>query len=618
MLNYAFPSGWSTLLCKFLQTLHESEWNCDRLWYIVKYSTPQNQGFRNLTRGEDHVVFDSEPFTQWTFEVQAANPSGETQWSRPVTAQTEGTAPGPVSDLRIYPQSPDALQLSWRQPQNPYGQITGYEVAERPITVTSDRPSFTLKGLSPHSKYRVAVAAKTNIAGRFFLTEHLVLSRICGFTLSRQMRYNYPGDNRRIHTDKLLVMKLLTSYCRNEGVPSAAPIYIRAMNILPNEVDLVWQAPACLQTNGEITEYEYEATPVDKYGAGAGAVKKVVRGTKTKITNLSPYTKYAVRMRAYTRKGPGPWSEPVQFQTAAAPEIPAPPMVRVLSTGSTNADLVWQEPYPSSGYIDKYKCQYAVAGTKQYQERQFPAYNPCGQEVVRMRQLPPPPAGSKLHCARIDGLQPEKEYTFMVSAGGPSGAWSPWSEPQVGHISDSPVRVVSLTKLGGTANSLLIAWNVRPTDAARVVGYRIHVTPVGQYGARPQTFSVDRSTLQYNIDNLSPNTRYNITVDATTDGTQYHPGTGTEMRTDSAPLTGMSVAPRVIEEQATSVTLEWNAPPGEVGGFLVEYRISGGAWQQYNRHVPAHPGRRVYTAQIDQVQIHYNIFHRSWYLICYL
>lgn len=90
-------------------------------------------------------------------------------------------------------------------------------------------------------------------------------------------------------------------------------------------------------------------------------------------------------------------------------------MVRVLSTGSTNADLVWQEPYPSPGYIDKYKCQYAVAGTKQYQERQFPAYNPCGQEVIRMRQLPPPPTGSKLHCGRIDGLQPEKEYTFMVN-----------------------------------------------------------------------------------------------------------------------------------------------------------------------------------------------------------
>lgn len=89
-------------------------------------------------------------------------------------------------------------------------------------------------------------------------------------------------------------------------------------------------------------------------------------------------------------------------------------MVRILSTGSDNADLVWQEPYPPSSLIDKYKCRYAVAGTKQYQERQFPSYNPCNEEIIRMRQLPSISSGTKLHCGRIDGLQPEKQYTFMV------------------------------------------------------------------------------------------------------------------------------------------------------------------------------------------------------------
>lgn len=37
------------------------------------------------------MVFDSKPFTQWTFEVQAANPAGESVWSKSVTAQTQGT-----------------------------------------------------------------------------------------------------------------------------------------------------------------------------------------------------------------------------------------------------------------------------------------------------------------------------------------------------------------------------------------------------------------------------------------------------------------------------------------------------------------------------------------------
>ncbi|OZC05838.1 hypothetical protein X798_07187, partial [Onchocerca flexuosa] len=370
-------------------------------------------------------------------------------------------------------------------------------------------------------------------------------------------------------------------------------------NILPTEVAVVWQAPACLQTNGEITEYEFEVTPLERREYEADdIIKQVVRGTRTKITGLSPYAKYLIRIRAFTRKGSGPWSEPVQFQTAAAPEIPAPSMVRVLSAGSTNADLIWQEPYPASGSIDKFKCKYAVAGTKQYQEREFPSYNPCREEIIRMS---PPPTGTKLHCGRIDGLEPEKKYTFMMSAGDRSGTWSPWSEPQVGHISEGPVQVISLNKLAGGAKNILIGWNVRPTDTARVVGYRIHVTPVLERGAKPKSYTVDRATLQYNIDNLSPNTRYNITVDATTDGTHYHPGTSIEVHTDSAPSSGLMVVPRVIEEQATSVTLEWNAPDGDVSGFVIEYSLGGGVWQQYSRRVPAYPGRRVYTAQIDQL-----------------
>lgn len=107
-----------------------------------------------------------------------------------------------------------------------------------------------------------------------------------------------------------------------EAAPSGAPIYIRVTNVLPTEVAVVWQAPACLQTNGEITEYEYEVIPLERRDYGTdGTIKQIVRGTRSKIIGLFPYTKYSIRIRAYTRKGPGPWSESVQFQTAAAPEV---------------------------------------------------------------------------------------------------------------------------------------------------------------------------------------------------------------------------------------------------------------------------------------------------------
>lgn len=108
----------------------------------------------------------------------------------------------------------------------------------------------------------------------------------------------------------------------DEAAPAGAPIYIRVTNVLPNEVAVVWQAPACLQTNGEITEYEFEAAPLERRDYGVdGTIKQIIRGTRTKITGLSTHTKYSLRIRAFTRKGPGPWSEPVQFQTASAHEV---------------------------------------------------------------------------------------------------------------------------------------------------------------------------------------------------------------------------------------------------------------------------------------------------------
>jgi hypothetical protein len=86
------------------------------------------QGFRNLTAGEHSAIFDSAPFTEWHFQVQAANPAGAGPWSGAHSGQTLTTAPGPVAELAAETLAPDAVQLSWRPPQIPNGQIMGYEV----------------------------------------------------------------------------------------------------------------------------------------------------------------------------------------------------------------------------------------------------------------------------------------------------------------------------------------------------------------------------------------------------------------------------------------------------------------------------------------------------------
>uniref|UniRef100_A0A915DIS7 Fibronectin type-III domain-containing protein n=1 Tax=Ditylenchus dipsaci TaxID=166011 RepID=A0A915DIS7_9BILA len=198
------------------QPLPESEWNCDKIWYVVKYSSPETQGYKNLTQGEVQTVFSSKPYTQWQFEVQAANPAGASSWSRPQSSQTFSTAPGPVSDLNVLPQTADSLQLSWRPPQNPNGQVTGYEVTyqlisrgmcdnvpDRVITVVSDRPTHTIGQLHPHSKYRI------------------------GWLLEPTLQQN-ERTTREVQTDP--------------SVPTAPPANVRIDNVEGSNAELSWHA----------------------------------------------------------------------------------------------------------------------------------------------------------------------------------------------------------------------------------------------------------------------------------------------------------------------------------------------------------------------------------------
>ncbi|GMS87185.1 hypothetical protein PENTCL1PPCAC_9360, partial [Pristionchus entomophagus] len=576
--------------------LHESEWGCDRLWYIVKYATARNSGTRNMTAGENSVVFDSDPFTKWTFEVQSANPAGVSQWSRAESSQTQDAAPGPVSGLRVAAIGSDSLQLSWTPPAQPNGHVTSYEITyqltskgmceevrEQPRTVSADRTSFVLTGLQPHSRYRVGVAAKTTMAGERVAQE--------------------------AQTD--------------QAVPTAAPIHTRVEETTESEAAVSWQAPPCLQTHGEITEYEFEAVPLDRRFPPN---TNTVRGTtRTRITGLLPGIDYNLRIRAYTTKGPGPWSQPTRFQTAAAAASSVPPLVKVVGTGADSAHLMWHSP--PSGQPDQYnqyKCRYGITGQTQRQEQVFPAQSPCSQELIRRQQVPPPPPGSRMHCGRINRLQQNQTYDFQVSccvkkrrpkckpiqtnqnqtnlslkvsACRRDNKCSPYSQPERSRITEGPVGIETVFKISGNDKSLTVGWRVRPDDVSRVTAFKLHIMPQDGRSA-PQTFSLDRSTYQYRIDNLSPSTHYNVTVQASTNR-EWCGGTSTLMATDAEALTAISGAPRVIAEMPTSVTISWDNHNRNAGSFIVEYRLEGGAWTEHPRRVPARPGQTTYEAVVD-------------------
>lgn len=62
----------------------------------------------------------------------------------------------------------------------------------------------------------------------------------------------------------------------------------------------------------------------------------------------------------------------------------------------------------------------------------------------------------------------------------------------------------------------------------------------GAYGAREQEYMVDGNTYNYRIENLQPETDYNVTVEARTQS-GYHPGRSTVMRTDLMSELGLHI-----------------------------------------------------------------------------
>lgn len=190
-----------------------------------------------------------------------------------------------------------------------------------------------------------------------------------------------------------------------------------------SNAELSWHAPPCLQTNGDIIEYEYEVNAALSNRLSGSSMparlSETTRLTRIPLRNLIPGLKYSTRVRAFTSKGAGPWSIEIYFETVSV-GVPSTQdsrlahNARIVSTGPSDAHLIWQTNQHASGYYDKFSCRWTQTGTKNYEEKQFPAYSPCDQELIRRQQLPPSTQQSQTHCGRIDGLTQDKSYDFEV------------------------------------------------------------------------------------------------------------------------------------------------------------------------------------------------------------
>ena len=219
---------------------------------------------------------------------------------------------------------------------------------------------------------------------------------------------------------------------------------------------------------------------------------------------------YFPRVRAYTAKGAGPWSEQVQLMTPGdAP--PAPINVQALSTSETSVE-VWWDDMPFFNYIFGYTVLYTQITVEDL-------------DLWFKKEVP------LTWSAELTGLEVKTMYAIRVAA---------FTNQSLGRLSElitvrtDPTDVpLNLHSTEVTTHTMTLNW--KAPKKLEPLKYKI------TYGAHKEFYDsqgllqrlnvpvraldVPAETTEYQITRLMPFTTYQVNVTAiSSDETQYRPG----------------------------------------------------------------------------------------------
>ncbi|KAG7277212.1 hypothetical protein CRUP_018866 [Coryphaenoides rupestris] len=177
-----------------------------------------------------------------------------------------------------------------------------------------------------------------------------------------------------------------------EKTPGGYPQITGPSNVTCCSVQLSWSPPVLAERNGAITEY----TLAYKEAGAGGAPRELRLGPSLSsfvLNSLKPNSAYDVKIRAHTSVGPGPYSPPMQYRTAAFDPTDVPKNFTVRWATKTTVMVAWKFSESRSPY----KC------TIEYSRQKMD---------IDARQLK----------ALVSGLRPNSTYEFRVSCMEGAGA----------------------------------------------------------------------------------------------------------------------------------------------------------------------------------------------------
>ncbi|XP_029432778.1 protein sidekick-1 isoform X2 [Rhinatrema bivittatum] len=492
---------------------------------------PITPDFHGVHRG---YISGLKKFTAYFTSVLCFTTPGDGPRSSPQEVWTHEDRPGVVGHLSITEILDTSLKVSWQEPAEKNGIITGYQMAWEVYNRSETRVTNTLTNTTHEYK----------ITGLKSLTTYII--EVAAMTMKG--------------------IGMMTTSTISSGVPPelpGAPSNLVISNISPRSAMLQFRPGYNGKTSISkwIVEGQVGAVGDEEEWVSLYEVENNAEAQMLEIPNLTPYTHYRFRLKQANIVGASPFSEPSRvIQTLQAPPDLAPGSVTMRTASETSLWIRWV-PLPDSQYNGNpesvgYRIKYWRA------DLQGPSWTQVISDRLEREYT-------------LEELEEWVEYELQIQAFNAIGP-GPWSEPVKGRTRESvpSASPANVTAEAVSSTQILLTWASlpEPEQNGLILGYKI-LHREKDLNLEPSSHIVrGNQTLSVLLADLRKYVIYEISVLAFTRIGDGVPSSPIFKRTkDDVPGPPMRMV--FPEVRLTSVRIVWQ-PPEEPNGIILGYQIA--------------------------------------------
>uniref|UniRef100_A0A674PFT0 Sidekick cell adhesion molecule 1 n=1 Tax=Takifugu rubripes TaxID=31033 RepID=A0A674PFT0_TAKRU len=498
---------------------------------LVVTITPDYPGARHTG-----LVSGLKKFTWYFGSILCFTTPGDGPRSLPTLLQTHEDTPGRVGHLSFTEILDTSLKVSWAEPEDKNGIVSGYELWWEVSGVESTREErslsnttlqYQLTGLTSTTPYRIQVAALT-AAGRGTVTAS---------TISTGVPPELPGAPSNLVICNISPRSATLRFRPGpDGKTTISRWIVEGQVVKPNGTEEPWRIVHQKDNQPDAVSLE--------------------------IPDLTPFTQYRFRMRQVNIVGFSPLSPPSRLiQTLQDTPDSYPFNLTLLSATQTSLQFSWK-PLPESEYNSDPE-------TVGYRLR---VWRTDGRGEDRSEDVD---GTGETGESTVEGLNPWTQYQVQIQAYNSIGP-GPWSNTAHARTAESvpsgfPVNVTA-EAVGST--KILLKWSAVPLHQKNgvVLGYKVMYNEKDSDAAPVTQVAHGEGSTSVLLGGLQKYAVYELQVLAFTQMGDGPPSNPILLRTKED-VPGPPVKMVFPEVRLSSVRVVWQ-PPTHPNGIILGYKIS--------------------------------------------